>query len=356
VTAEGRRMVGYGLLAGAIGITLLMLLWLAIAGAAGGGIVLGLLLVLVLAGPLAGAGWYVLAQGRAERVEEQQFTGKRRILDADRLFRRELAARLSELQNLPGVPSNRIQMISRSLDRTVADESAWYSAIQLDDAQIGLLAQYDDLVWEQVRWLGDHAGEDAATVGQTVDQLQQAVEQRTDLLVRGRQAPAVSPATMMRAPLPRPESKSLEDLAVGDALTREGVDYVVERLASSFSDGETRKLAHLVPSGAGEAEHWLSISPRALELAWLDSIEAPAPGATTIVVGDAHLSLVDSKSSLVRVDARDGSAAAPGVLVQTWRYRAGDRVGVIEQWPDGAVLAYAGKTLPARELEVWPAK
>lgn len=44
-----RRAPGYALLTGAVGIVLLMLLWLATSGAQGGGVVLGLLLTFVLA-------------------------------------------------------------------------------------------------------------------------------------------------------------------------------------------------------------------------------------------------------------------------------------------------------------------
>ena len=99
MTAESRRMLGVSLLAGSAGIALLMLAWLMTSGVQAGGAVLGLLLLFVLAGPLAAGGYYVLVQGRAEHVKEQQFAGKRRILDADRLFRRELAARLRQLAN-----------------------------------------------------------------------------------------------------------------------------------------------------------------------------------------------------------------------------------------------------------------
>ena len=53
MTGASRRALGYGLLAGALGIAALMLIWLATSGAQAGGVVLGLLLMFVLAGPLA---------------------------------------------------------------------------------------------------------------------------------------------------------------------------------------------------------------------------------------------------------------------------------------------------------------
>jgi hypothetical protein len=66
MTAESRRLLGYGLLAGSAGIALLMLAWLMTSGVQAGGAVLGLLLLFVLAGPLAAGGYYVLVQGRAD--------------------------------------------------------------------------------------------------------------------------------------------------------------------------------------------------------------------------------------------------------------------------------------------------
>ena len=63
---------------------------------------------------------------------------------------------------------------------------------------------------------------------------------------------------------------------MGDAVSRDGLDYVVEAVASSFVDGQTWKLVHLVPSGSESGEHWLEIAPAVLELTWLDAVAPPA--------------------------------------------------------------------------------
>lgn len=92
----------------------------------------------------------MLSRDAVERVEEQKFVGKRRILQSDHLFRDELSARLSQLASKPGLPSDELTRLAQTLKRSIHDEAAWYDTIHLDDAQTGLLAQYDDLVWEQV--------------------------------------------------------------------------------------------------------------------------------------------------------------------------------------------------------------
>jgi hypothetical protein len=82
MNAESRRTLGYRLLAIAAGVAVLLLVWLMVSGVQAGGFVLGLLLLLVLAGPAAAAGWYALARGHTEKVEELAFVGKRRVVDA----------------------------------------------------------------------------------------------------------------------------------------------------------------------------------------------------------------------------------------------------------------------------------
>jgi uncharacterized protein DUF4178 len=353
VTAETRRPLGYGLLAGAAGISLLMLIWLATSGAEAGGIVLGLLLVFVLAGPLAGAGWYVLARAGPEAAEERAFVGKRRVLDADRRFRREVASQLRQLVELPELPAAPLTRMAESLERGGQDDLAWYDTVQLDDAQAAVLAQYDDLVRERVRWLRDHAGQGGAPIGEAVKDLEQALDQRTDLLVRGRHAPSVAPAVLLGATEPAADAAGLQALEVGDAVTHEGIDFVVEGVATAFSDGQTWKLAHLVPSSSEAAEHWLSVAPGGLEIAWLDSLAPPLTGAGQLVVDGHSLPLEGTRTATVRVTSKAGSA--DGELVTTWSYRSGAELGLVEQWPDDSVHAYGGRIMKPGALDVWPA-
>jgi hypothetical protein len=356
VSPDSRRLLGIGLLAGAGGITALMLVWLATSGAMAGGIVLGLMLLLVLAGPLAGAGWYVLASGRADQAAEEAFASKRRILEADRLFRAELSARLNQLAENPGMPGDDLRRLAAELNRTVQDESAWYDAVHLDDRQIEVLQRYDDLVWEQVRWLGDHRSNDSESLRAATDELRRAIEQRTDLLVRGQAAMAVSPRARLQASQGRSDRLAFERLTQGDAISRDGLDYVVDSLAVGFAEGATWKLAHLAPSGGGAAEQWLSISPDALELAWLDAVAPPAQAGTPqLSLGAETMTLADQRSLVVQVFTSERGEGMRGVLVRTWRYRSATHLGVVEQWPDGDLVAYLGHVVTPTELELWPA-
>src|SRR5919204_2902478 len=200
---SSNRALGYGLLAGAAGIGLLGLVWLAVSGARAGGIVLGLMVLLVLAGPLAGAGWYLLSRQRVEALEEAAFVGKRRILEADRVFRRELAAELRQLARRPELPASRLDEMAEDLERRAYDTPEWYDVVQLEDADVTTLRQYDDLVWERVQWLRRHTeGADATAVATAVRKLEEGLDQRRDFLMRGKRAPIAAPSGLLRAGAP----------------------------------------------------------------------------------------------------------------------------------------------------------
>jgi hypothetical protein len=349
----GSRALGIGLLAGGIGIAVLMLIWLAVSGAAGGGIVLGLLLLFVLAGPLIGAGLFVLSQQKTEAVAAAEFASKRQVLEADRLFRRELAADLRQLATRPYVPTDRVSELAQDLERKAYDSPEWYDTVHLTDSQISLLRRYDDLAWERVRRLQSDDAAPTAQVADAVRDLQATLDQRRDLLLRGREAPAAAPSSILRAGEPRRDSAALTDLAVGDAVTFEDQNYVVEGVATYFAQGQTWKLAHLAPSGPNASDRWLYVAPAGLEAAVLDDLPQAAVGASTLAVDGTSLALDGSGSATVDVASKAGSAR--GVLVSYSRYRAGASLGLFEHWPDGTSHAYAGQLLRAGDLEVWPA-
>jgi len=62
-----------------------------------------------------------------------------------------------------------------------------------------------------------------------------------------RKAHALTPVTMLR-PRSHARSRSIfQPLSIGDAVSHAGADYVVEDISSSFADGETSRMVHLVP-------------------------------------------------------------------------------------------------------------
>lgn len=325
----GGRPLGLGLVGGGGAIVLVMLLWLFVSGAQGGGIVLGLLLMLVLGGPLIGAGAYVLSQQSREAREAAAFASRRRIADSDRLFRAEIATTLRSLGQAA---------MADELQSPLHASAEWQSTIQLDDGQLALLNRYDDLVRERVRRLRDATnGQPAAA---ELRDLRQSIDQREDLLLRGRAAPALDASTLMRTEAPR--NADLQAISFGDAVSRERANYVVESLAAYFANGQTWKLAHLVPTAGQEPPRWLYVGPGGLDVALLDeNAQAQVPERA-------------EASGTAVVDVTSSSGTARGVLVTYTRGRAGLNVVLTEEWPDKTRHVYSGSLVGSDELELWP--
>lgn len=343
------RTIGYGLLAGGGIIAVLLVLWLAVSGVNPGGFVLGLVLIALLAAPLAGAGWFMLQRATREEAAEQTFAGQRRILESDRLFRRELAAELRQLGRRPGLPRARLDDLAEDLERRSYDSPEWYDAVQLDDADAAALKRYDDLVWERVKRLSH---EETTAADEAVRQLEEALEQRRDLLLRGRRAPALAPSELVRTGEPRRGETALLALALGDAVsTEEGQDYLVENVATYFAEGRGWKLARLA-SSRGERDQWLYVGPSGVDVALMREQTGAGPDQPGLMLDGVPLPLSQRGTATVEVTSGRGSAA--GVLVSYATYRSGQAMGFAEAWPDGATQAYVGRAVRPDDLQVWP--
>jgi hypothetical protein len=174
------------------------------------------------------------------------------------------------------------------------------------------------------------------------------------LSVQQRKAHALTPVSVLR---PRSGARSrsiLDPLSIGDAVSHAGADYVVKDIRSSFADGETSRMVHLVPTDALARDHWLSISPAGTELAWLEAAgTSGAPGARQLAFGGVVLSLSSAQTAVVKVQSSYGST--PAVFANVWRYRGDSMVATVEQSSDGQLRAYAGRLVDRGRLDVWPA-
>jgi hypothetical protein len=344
---SGGRALGIGLLAGAVGITLLMLAWLTVGGVAGGGIVLVLLLTLILAGPLAGAGWYILSRQPEEQRAEVAFQRKQRILDSDRVFRAQTASALRGLASDAALPERELRALADELQDATHGTAAWQALVQLDDSDMETLRRYDDLVRERVRRLRD----DPRSGQHWLRELRQAVDQREDLLVRGRAAPSVDPSLLLTSSPAPALGGGLEHIGVGDAVSRDTTNYVVENVASYFAEGQRWKLARLVPTGPGATIAWLYVGPGALEVALVDELRSPGDGPISV----AGSQLPEVASGTAVADVSGGSRTAEGVLVAYRRFRDGAHIAIVERWPDQTTQAYGGSLIRPNDIEVWPA-
>lgn len=363
------RALGFGLIALGSVLGGIMVLWLVVTVLGGqttpGGAVLGLLLAAVLGLPPIGAGLYVLARSGQEAAAAAEFELERRTLEGDRLFRARQAralARIAERIAATRAPGSaalaaRIQDLARGAESPGYDQPSWYAAVDSRAIDQQALRRYEDLLETRLERLEDlaarleHGEAVQDDLRRTVAAWQRDFQQRADLLL-GRPAPSVAPTDLLAGPSSLEAPNALAALTVGDAVTRDGVDYLVETSVSYFADGRTWWL-HRLTSGQGEA--WLYVSPGALSLAWLERVTVDAEaGADRVAWNGTSCRLEASTSAAASVTAR-GGARSEGTLT-IWRYRCDDgRLLWVERWPE-RTLAYAGRSIKPSELEIWPAE
>ncbi|HLH21564.1 MAG TPA: DUF4178 domain-containing protein [Chloroflexota bacterium] len=352
-------LMGLGIVIGG-----LLVLWTITNAATGqlraGGVVFALILVAVLALPPLAAGYYLLRRSAVEEREGGRFEARRKLLEGDRLFRQQAAADLRGLAaRLSGQAAlaARLGALAAMVEGTRRDETAWYEADPLADADLPTLRRYEDTLQAEtdrisdlaVRALRGEAGA-AEALQASADRWERTYRQREALLLRGRRGPAVAPEALLRAGTPTRGTAALNALALGDAVTVDFEDYLVQGVLSYFAEGRTW---HLYLLRSGSAERWLWGSPGGLTWAVLDPLATPPPaGAPSVESDGATLALAESGSATV--DLTTAAGAEQGVSVDYWRYSGPDRRMVwVERWPR-EVRAGAGRETLPDTIDVWP--
>jgi hypothetical protein len=342
----------------------LLILWTLATAASGelraGGVVFALILVAVLALPPLGVGYYLLRRSTVEERDSGRFEARRKLLEGDRLFRQQAAAdlrRLAERLSAQPAAAERLRTLAATVEDVRRDETAWYEADPLADEDLPTLRRYEDTLQAETDRLSDLAvrtlqGEAGAAeaLPASVDRWERTFRQREALLLRGRRGPAVAPEALLRARTPTRGAAALNALTLGDAVTVDFEDFLVQGVLSYFAEGRTW---HLYLLRSGDAERWLWGSPGGLTWAVLDPLpNAPTPGAPSVPFEDATHSLAESGSATV--DLTTTAGAERGLAVQYWRYSGPDRRMVwVEQWPREVRAGAGHETLPDT-IDVWP--
>ena len=182
----------------------------------------------------------------------------------------------------------------------------------------------------------------------TLNSLERDLSARGNLLA-GRAAPTVSPADLLAGG--ESGGEDVARLAPGDAVSRDGVDYLIETSASYFAGGRTWWLHRLTAEGSAA---WLAVGPGASSLGWLEPTSISGePGRPELRLGEAAYRLEESWTAAVEVRTRQDVQSSGTAVV--WRYAAaGGGMLWLERWPDRQV-ALSGTQIVPRELEIWPA-
>jgi len=347
-----------------------------------GGLILGLLLVAILAGPFLGAGWYLRRRGASEQAEAQTYSARRGVLDNDRVVRRELARELGQRADaltraapaLPAADAATAQRVAGALREVMQDVQApgydsttWLeaTAARLDSGQLEQLRRYDDLVLEEVRrleGLGEALGREpqaATRLSENAGLLAQHVREREALLGRGERTSGLTPQEILAAGVqPRRRLSTPLELGLEDAVTYNLDDYVVRGVITYFAGARQWRSYQLHD---GKAERWLEVRGDGADIAWYELRPAGPAGAVAglATAGDGGPATLDgvafapAESGSASVGVQSAAGQREGVFVEYQRYRGPDgRRLVVETWPDGKRVL-TGQGIARDDLDLW---
>ncbi|MFN0072472.1 MAG: DUF4178 domain-containing protein [Chloroflexota bacterium] len=365
------RALGVGLIVLGAVLGALVLVWLVVNAGTGdlqaGGFVFGLIILAVLALPPVGAGLVLMRRAAAEQVEQERFERRRQVLEADQMFRTTIARDLRQLERrlveMPGRSaavvraSSRVRDLVDDVEQVGYDQATWHDAVQLEDGDLDSLRRYDDLLQQglrrteaQVDALSDGAEGAETALITALQQWDETLAQRQDLLLRGKRAVTAAPGELLQA-RPSRGAGDVTRLKIADAVSVSGDDYLVELSVTYFGGGKTWWL-HRVRSGPNE--RWLHVSPEGLSVTLATTIESP---------GDPRSEMIRYKGSACR-PTEEGDATATisgpeaqqeGIAVHYWRFAAPDGSALtVEHWPDEQ-RAYVGKPVKPGSLEIFHA-
>lgn len=361
------RSLGIGLIVLGAVLGVLVLAWLVVNAGTGdlqaGGFVLGLIILAVLALPPIGAGFVLMRRAAAEQAEQERFERRRRVLEADQMFRTTMARDLRQFERRLAEQSDRLPTVVRAgarlrdlvddVEQVGYDQATWHDAVELEDEDLDALRRYDDLLQQGLRRIdaetdGLPASADALLA--SVQQWEETLAQRQDLLLRGKRALTAAPGELLAA-RPAKRAGDVTALKPSDAVSIAGDDFLVELSVTYFGNGKTWWL-HRVRGGPNE--RWLYVGPEGLTLVPAQALEVPGdPRSEMIRYKGSACRPTDQGEATVTISSLDGTQE--GIAVQYWRFACPDGSQLtVEHWPDEQ-RAYVGKPAKSGDIEVFHA-
>lgn len=296
-----------------------------------------------------------------DELARQYAAQRERLTDIQR--RASDKALLSYLDNIERVNLKLQRFIDR-LRTASYGYAGWFDVAPVREAELQQLYTFDHALTAGVERVESDVSELSAAVdaGQdveeavealssTVDGLNRRFDQRRDLLAEGKKVPPNELREALEVPAePSPAFQGLADLAIDDALTYEGADYLVLAKVTYEMQGQMAYAYQLEDTGRAR---WLRVHPAREAVALYEVIE--------LDVGAEPSEQLDvSGKTFHQVDAGQAKAyiIGPGGrregLVDYWLYAsdAGEQLW-IEAWGD-TVRAHRGWSVDVDQVQVWP--
>ncbi len=376
------RLWGGLMAAGGLLLGLICLLWVFSTANTGGAIIFGLGFVLIVSLPLLAGGVFLYLRGGQEEQREQQVDARRRTLESESLSRAELADRLARQRDrlqtvlqaaLPASnPTNRLLLedaiarldgVAGALRRTSYERVGAFDALAADASDPDTVRSIDAALDSSSRSLEQQVtaltqslatGQPDSSVvnrlGGTIARLENATNERSQVLTAGEQKALPSVAELLRGTQPTgvPEASGFTNLKPNDALSYESEDYVITGKLQ-WSEGASQWYTYLLGGGTGEL--WLFVEQGGTSLAMMRPVQVPSDaGNPTVTVEGAQWTLAGRGTATVSVTGASGSRG--GLFVGYQRYQGPGGFLWVEEWDEGP-KAYLGQPERAENLELW---
>lgn len=304
---------------------------------------------------------------------------------ADRQLRSELArqysAQLDRLTDLQRQATNKallnilddIERVNLKLQRFVDrlrtasyGYAGWFDAASVREPELEQLYAFDQLLSAGVEQVaaevdgvaeaidsGTETEEATAALAGTVDKLNQRFDQRRDLLAEGKQVPPNELKGALEVAEPAsPAFRALADLKIDDALTYDGVDYLIVAKITYDIQGDVAYAYKIEDTGA---ERWLRVGQTRGEVGLFNVIDhrASTPPAEILEVAGESFQQTDAGQAKAYIVGPGGRREG---LAEYWRYtsESGSRLW-IERWGED-VRVHRGHSIDAEQIRIWPRK
>ncbi|MFQ5342751.1 MAG: DUF4178 domain-containing protein [Anaerolineae bacterium] len=310
---------------------------------------------------------------------------RERRRDADRELRaglaRQYSAQLDRLTDVQRRATNRALLsalddmeraglkLQRFIDRLRTASygyAGWFDTATIREAELEQLYAFDQLLAAGVERVAAaldgvaeavdaREGVEAAVeeLAGTVDDLNRRFDQRRNLLAEGKKTPPNELREALEvAALPSPAFQALADLKVDDALTCEGIDYLIIAKVTYDAQGA---LSYAYQLEDTDTDRWLRVGPASDEVVLFDVVDegVSTPLAETLeVAGELFRQTGEgqAKSYIVGPGGRREGVA------EYWLYTSdsGGRL-LIEKWGED-LRVHRGQPVDADQVKVWPRK
>lgn len=310
---------------------------------------------------------------------------RERRREADRQLRVELArqygAQLDRLTNLQRRATNKALLsalddmeraglkLQRFIDRLRTASygyAGWFDTATVREVELQQLYLFDQALTAGIQRVSAAIDAVAAAIdagmgieevvealADIVDELNQRFDQRRDLLAAGKKVPPNELQEALETTVPpSPALQALTTLKLNDALTYDGVDYLVVARVVYDVQGNTLYAYKLEDT---DAERWLRVGPVKDAVGLFEVIEAAVdmPPAETLEVAGASFRQTEAGQARASIEGPGGRREG---LAEYWLYTSGDAGRLwIEKWGED-VRVHRGEAVDVEQVKVWVRK